>query len=261
LTIPPELIEFRDVWFRYPARTSAGAASDAEPSWALRGFDLSLTRGEHLGLVGESGAGKTTAVALLLGLYRPERGQILADGVDLATLSLAARRELLSWVGQDPLLLDLSVGENIALASPKTEPGLLAEAARRAGATDFIERAGGFQAPVGERGGRFSGGERQRLCLARAFYRDAPVLVLDEPTSQLDAVSEAEIGQTLEVLMSGRTALVVAHRLATIRGCDRVAVVAEGRVIEEGVPGELLERGGAFATLVASQLGGARATG
>jgi ABC-type multidrug transport system fused ATPase/permease subunit len=220
-----------------------------------------LARGEHLGLVGESGAGKTTAVALLLGLYQPERGAILADGVDLSTYPLAARRALLSWVGQDPLLLDLTVGENIALASPKVEPQLLIEAARRAGALAFIERAGGFQQPVGERGGRFSGGERQRLCLARAFYHAAPVLLLDEPTSQLDAVSEAEISRTLEALMSGRTALVVAHRLATVRGCDRVAVVAEGRVVEEGQPGELLARGGAFATLVASQLRDAAATG
>ncbi len=255
----PRLIEFRDVWFRYPAR--APAAPDAEQRWALRGFDLKMARGEHLGLVGESGAGKTTAVALLLGLYRPERGAILADGVDLATLPLAARRGLLAWVGQDPLLLDLTVGENIALASPSADPASLAAAARSAGALDFIERAGGFQAAVGERGGRFSGGERQRLCLARAFYRDAPVLLLDEPTSQLDAVSEAEISRTLEGLMSGRTALVVAHRLATIRGCDRVAVVADGRVVEQGRPDELLAHGGAFSTLVASQLGGAAATG
>jgi subfamily B ATP-binding cassette protein MsbA len=261
---PPQLIEFRDVWFRYPTRSapdSNGSGTDAEPGWALRGFDLRLARGEHLGLVGESGAGKTTAVALLLGLYRPERGAIFVDGVDLAMLPLAAQRELLAWVGQDPLLLDLTIGENIALASPRAEPAQLAEAARRAGALDFIERAGGFDQPVGERGGRFSGGERQRLCLARAFYQDAPVLLLDEPTSQLDAVSEAEVSRTLEGLMSGRTALVVAHRWATVRGCDRVAVVAEGRVVEQGIPGDLLKRGGPFATLVASQLGSAKAAG
>jgi subfamily B ATP-binding cassette protein MsbA len=253
----PSLIELRDVWFRYPAR--GGETRGGEPEWVLRGLNLKLARGEHLGLAGGSGSGKSTTVALLLGLYRPERGQILADGVDLATLPLAARRELLSWVGQESLLLDLTVAENIALASSQPEPPRLAEAARRAGALAFIERAGGFQASVGERGGRFSGGERQRLCLARAFYRDAPVLLLDEPTSQLDAVSEAEISGTLETLMSGRTTLVVAHRLATLRGCDRVAVVAGGKVVEEGPPSRLVEAGGAFATLVAAQL--ARAAG
>ncbi len=248
-------VALRDVWFRYPPR-----GSDPAP-WVLSGLNLEVARGERLGLVGESGSGKSTVVALLLGLWRPERGALLADGVDLGALPAVARRGLIAWVGQDPLLLDLSTAENIALGDPAPDLARLREAAHRAGALGPIERAGGFDAPVGERGRRFSGGERQRLCLARAFYRDAPLLVLDEPTSQLDAQNEEALSQALEALLVGRTALVVAHRLSTLRGCDRIAVLRDGRVVEEGAPDALLARGGAFAALVAGQLAPARAAG
>ncbi len=244
-----QTLALRDVWFRYPARAGE------EAPWVLRGGDLALRRGERVALVGRSGSGKSTAVALLLGLHRPERGAILADGSDVSAWPRAARLRLLAWMGQEALLLDLSVAENISLPEETPDAARLRAAAAQAGALAFIEGAGGFGAPVGERGGRFSGGERQRLCLARAFYRDAPVLLLDEPTSQLDAASEEEIARTLEDLLEGRTALVVTHRLATARQCDRVAVMEAGRIVEEGRPAELLAVGGSFAALMAGQLG------
>ncbi len=250
-----EEIELRDVWFRYPTR------SGGEAPWVLAGLSLRLPRGERLGLVGESGSGKSTVASLLLGLWRPERGALLADGADLASSPASARRGLLAWMGQEPLLLDLTVGENIAIGEREPDPARLREAAARAGALAPIERAGGFLAPVGERGRAFSGGERQRICLARTFYRDAPVLILDEPTSQLDARAEDELSRAIEPLLSGRTALVITHRLATLRGCDRVVVLAGGRVVEEGPPEALLAGGGRFAALMAGQRKTARAAG
>lgn len=243
----PRLLEFRDVWFRYPGR---GAE---EPPWVLRGLDLELRHGERLAIVGRSGSGKSTAIALLLGLHLPQRGGLLADGSDLSAWPLAARNRILAWMGQESMLLDLSVAENIALPDGAPDPVRLRDAARQAGALAFVDAAGGFDAPVGERGSQFSGGERQRLCLARAFYRDAPILVLDEPTSHLDAASEEEISATFERLLEGRTSVVVTHRLATACRCDRVAVMEEGRIVEEGPPLELLAASGSFAALMAAQ--------
>ncbi|MHB8418981.1 MAG: ABC transporter ATP-binding protein [Myxococcales bacterium] len=245
----PLLLELQNVWFRYPARSGEEVAP-----WVLQGLSLRLERGERVALVGRSGSGKSTAVALLLGLYSPERGAILVDGAALRSWPRATRSRLIAWMGQEALLLDLSIAENIALPEPSPDPTRLREAARRAGALELVEAAGGFDAPVGERGGRFSGGERQRLCLARAFYRDAPILVLDEPTSQLDAASEEEIAGTLDRLLEGRTALVVTHRLATARQCHRVAVVHEGRIVEQGRPADLLGEPGRFEALMSGQV-------
>ena len=234
-----EEIAFEGVWFRY----------SEEGDWLLRGLDLRLRRGERLGLAGPSGCGKTTLVSLLLGLRAPSRGRICLNGRDLAELPLGIRRRLLAWVGQEALLLDATVAENVALGVA-VEPARLEAALRRAGAWELVGRMGGPGSRVGERGARLSGGERQRLSIARAFYRDAPLLLLDEPTSQLDAETERRVGEALEGLLADRTALVVAHRPATLLGCHRVALLDGGRIVEEGSPRELAASGGAFARLL-----------
>jgi ABC-type multidrug transport system fused ATPase/permease subunit len=246
-----DAIRFEDVWFRYPARPAPeGTASAGEPT--LAGLNLTIRRGERLALVGESGAGKTTLVALLLGLYRPDRGRILFDGQPIDRLEPQSLHRQFSWMGQEASLFDTTFGENISMGRP-IERERLATAAERASARDFIDRSGGFDARVGQRGGKLSGGERQRIALARALYWDGPLLLLDEPTSQLDARNERQIGEALDGLMEGRTVLVVAHRLATIRRCDRVAVLGSGKVVEEGPPEELIARQGALSRLVAAQ--------
>jgi ATP-binding cassette, subfamily B, bacterial MsbA len=244
-------IRFEDVWFRYPERPTTGGPTPPEGQ-TLEGVNLTLRRGERLALVGESGAGKTTLVALLLGLHRPDRGRILFDGQPIDGFEPQSLHRQFSWVGQDASLFDATLGENISMGRP-IEGERLEAAAGRASALDFIERSGGFQARLGQRGGKLSGGERQRIALARAFYWDAPLLLLDEPTSQLDARNEQQIGEAIDGLMEGRTVLLVAHRLATIRRCDRVAVLRSGRVVEEGPPEELIARQGVLWRLVAAQ--------
>jgi ABC-type multidrug transport system fused ATPase/permease subunit len=244
-------IRFEDVWFRYPERPAAVEPDRAEAP-TLAGLNLTLRRGERLALVGESGAGKTTLVALLLGLHRPDRGRILFDGQPIDRLDPQSLHRQFSWVGQEASLFDTTFGLNISMGWP-IESERLWTAVERASARDFIERSGGLGARLGQRGGKLSGGERQRIALARAFYWDAPLLLLDEPTSQLDARNEKKIGEALDGLMEGRTVLVVAHRLATIRRCDRVAVLRSGRVVEEGPPEELMASRGALSRLVAAQ--------
>ncbi|MHB1844382.1 MAG: ABC transporter ATP-binding protein [Deltaproteobacteria bacterium] len=221
-------VHFEGVWFAYP-ETSMPLHSE-ERRWVLQDFDLRLGRGERVGLAGASGSGKTTAIALLLGLHAPSRGRITVDGRDLATLTVEQRRKLFAWVGQEHVLLDATIAENVALGT-EVDPQRIELALRRSGAFELVERIGGADARVGERGARFSGGERQRLAIARAFYRGAQILVLDEPTSQLDAEAELRIAQTLDGALAGRTALVVAHRPVTLSGCDRVAMLEHGRVV------------------------------
>jgi ABC-type multidrug transport system fused ATPase/permease subunit len=203
--------------------------------------------------VGESGAGKSTTVALLLGLRRPTSGKVLYDGQDIEELDPDSLHRQVAWMGQEPLCFDGTSAENIALADEHPDPERLRSAARRAQALEFIERAGGLDAQIGERGRRLSGGERQRLCIARALYLGADVLVLDEPTSQLDAENEAALESALVELLADRTALIIAHRLSTIRRCDRVLVLSGGRIIEEGPPDRLLDSRGPFAELMGRQ--------
>jgi subfamily B ATP-binding cassette protein MsbA len=236
-------IEFREVFFRYGPQ---------QPD-VLCGLTLQLRRGERLALVGESGAGKSTAVALLLGLRRPTAGTLAYDGQNTAGLDPDSVRRQVAWMGQEPLCFDGTAAENIALGDEHPDPERLLAAARRGQAWDFIERAGGFSAQVGERGRLLSGGERQRLCIARALYLDAGVLVLDEPTSHLDAENEQALEAALAELLENRTALVIAHRLSTVRRCDRVAVLRDGRIVQEGPPQRLLESPGPFAELMGRQ--------
>jgi subfamily B ATP-binding cassette protein MsbA len=236
-------IEFRDVSFRY----------HPEQPQVLSGLNLALRRGERLALVGESGAGKSTAVSLLLGLRIPLSGGLFFDGQNLAHFDPESLRRQVAWMGQEPLCFDGTFAENIALGDEHPDPQRLRSAAERAQALGFIERGGGFNAEIGERGRKLSGGERQRLCIARALYLAADVLVLDEPTSQLDAENEQALESALVELLANRTSLIIAHRLSTVRRCDRVVVLSGGRIVQEGSPDGLLATPGPFSELMGRQ--------
>ncbi len=216
---------------------------------ALDQVSFQVAAGEHVAIVGASGAGKSTLFQLLLGLRATDAGQIAYDRRPLEALALDDLYRRVGWMGQDPFLFEGTIAENIALGESHPDPARLRQTALRAQALPFIERAGGFEAQVGERGRRFSGGERQRLCLARALYQDASLILLDEPTSHLDAETEAALQDALRELLPGRTALIIAHRLATVRACGRAIVLERGRILEDGAPDELLRRGGPFAAL------------
>ncbi len=240
VTVPPE-ITFSGIEFTYPAREAP----------ALAGVSLELRPGESLALVGASGAGKSTVSSLLLRFIDPDAGTITVDGRPLAELGRAAWRASVAWVPQRPHLFDGSVADNIRLARPGATEAEVAAAALAANATEFIERLPqGLDTPVGEAGARFSGGQRQRIAIARAYLRDAPVLILDEATSHQDEASERAIADALDRLVEGRTVLVIAHRLRLAARADRVAVLAAGRVLEQGTPAELLATGGAYRRLV-----------
>jgi ATP-binding cassette subfamily C protein CydD len=243
---PPE-IRFEAVTFRYPTRSAP----------ALEAVSFRMPAGRSVALVGASGAGKSTAASLLLRFMDPSEGCITADGRRLTELSPGAWRASLAWVPQRPHLFAGSVAENIRLARPEADDDAVARAARSANAADFIERLpAGYETPVGEAGARLSGGQRQRIAIARAFLRDAPVLVLDEPTSYQDEASEAAIADALARLSHGRTVLVIAHRLRLAEEADQVVVLAMGRVVESGAPADLLAQGGAYTRLVSDQAPG-----
>ena len=207
--------------------------------------DLSVTiaAGERVALVGHSGSGKTTFVKLLQRLHEIQAGRILIDGQDIARASLASLREAIALVPQEPVLFHRSLAENIAYARPDASQGEIARAARLAHADGFIERLPlGYATLVGERGVKLSGGERQRVAIARAILADRPILVLDEATSSLDSEAEQLIQDALEHLMAGRTTLVIAHRLSTVRKVDRILVFERGRIVEQGPHRALLAR-------------------
>jgi ATP-binding cassette subfamily B protein len=238
-------IVFDRVTFRYGMQTES----------LFRDFSIRIEPGERVGLVGHSGSGKTTFVKLLHRLYDVTGGRILVDGQDIAHVTQDSLRAQLALVPQEPLLFHRSLAENIAYGRPGAKPWEIEEAARLANAHEFIERqAKGYATLVGERGVKLSGGERQRVALARAFLANAPVLVLDEATSSLDSESEALIQEAMQRLMAGRTAIVIAHRLATVRMLDRILVFDRGEVVEEGRHEELVRKmGGIYRRLFEKQ--------
>ncbi len=239
-------IAFSGVSFRYPA-------GSAQP--ALSGIELEIAAGQRIGLVGETGAGKSTFLDLVVGFYAPSAGTISYDGHPLAVVGLRQLRRAIAIMGQDAFCWNASVRENIRFGRPDASDAEVVQAAVQAQADGFITRLEqGYDTSCGERGARLSGGERQRIALARVFLRDPRVVVLDEPTSALDLETEARLQLDLERLCRGRTTFIVAHRLSTLRGVDRVLVFSHGRIIEDGAPAALAARpDGHFARLLSLQ--------
>ncbi|WP_322866678.1 ABC transporter ATP-binding protein [Aquicoccus sp. G2-2] len=231
-------------------------------SGGLDRVTLNIAPGEKVGLVGRSGAGKSTLVKLLLRFYDAENGAIRVDGQDIAQVMQESLRAQIGMVQQESSLMHRSVRENIAYGKPEASEADIVAAAKRAEAHDFIlglrdsEGRAGYDARVGERGVKLSGGQRQRVTLARVLLKDAPILLLDEATSALDSEVEAAIQQTLYGMMEGKTVIAIAHRLSTIAHMDRIVVMDEGRIVEQGRHDELLERGGLYAQFWARQSGG-----
>jgi ATP-binding cassette, subfamily B, bacterial len=242
-------IRFERVGFTYP-----GARRPA-----LSDVELVVPAGATMALVGPSGAGKTTIANLLLRFWDPGIGRILIDGVELREFQLDHLRARISLVSQDTYLFNDTLRANVALARPDADEDAIYRALGQAALADFVASLpNGLDTMVGERGVQLSGGQRQRVAIARAFRKNAPTLILDEATSHLDAVSEAQVRGALDALMRDRTTIVIAHRLSTVRNADLLAVLDGGRLVETGSHAELLAQGGLYARLIRRQIAGAR---
>ncbi len=233
-------IVFDNVCFRYP--TASG--------WQLNGVSLTILAGEIVALVGPSGAGKTTLAGLVTRFRDPNTGSVSIDGVDIQDVTLSSLRDQISLVAQETFLFNDTVANNIAYGMANYDRARLMDAAKAALAHEFIERLPqGYETVIGDRGVKLSGGQRQRLAIARAILKNSPILILDEATSHLDTESEMLVQRALGNLMAGRTVIVIAHRISTIRRADKIVVLDKGRIVETGSHDELLAHGGIYQRL------------
>lgn len=239
-------IEFKDVRLTYPETTRE----------AIKGVTLSVRPGEHVALVGLSGSGKSSMVNLVPRFWSVTSGAVTVDGVNVEDCTLTSLRNHIAVVSQNVILFDTTIRENIAYGMPEVSEEAIEKAVEAAALTEVVAALPkGLDTPVGEAGGLLSGGQKQRISIARALLKDAPILILDEATSALDSESENQIKEALETLMKGRTCLTVAHRLSTIDRVDRIVVMQDGVIVEEGTPTELMAKGGAYARMVRLQTG------
>ncbi len=239
---PRGKVEFENVSFGYTPQRMI-----------LEGVNVHVAPGQTVAFVGGTGAGKSTLLSLVPRFYDPNVGRVLLDGHDLRTLTKKSLRNQISIVLQDTLLFSTTVRENIAYGRPGATEEEIIQAAKRAQAHEFIMgMPEGYSSQVGERGNHLSVGQRQRIGIARAFLKDAPILLLDEPTSALDPTTEAAIMRTMEELMRGRTTLIITHRIATVHGVEKIVVLGPGGVVEEGTGQELVAREGTYAALYRS---------
>jgi subfamily B ATP-binding cassette protein MsbA len=238
-------IAFRNVEFAYE-----------ENAPILKGFSLDIAPGEKIALVGPSGSGKSTVLNLVLRFFDPQLGSVVIDGQDISQVSLASLRAQIALLTQDPVLFDDTIASNIAYGSEDAGIDRIVDAAKAAAAHDFISALPrGYETRVGEDGSRLSGGEKQRIAFARAMLRGAPILLLDEPTSALDAESEAKVQRAMETLLEGRTVIMIAHRLSTVKKADRICVMGNGRVEQQGRHDELIRQAGPYARMFHAQIG------
>jgi ATP-binding cassette subfamily B protein len=239
-------LSFKNVSFRYPSRPDAQV---------LRDLDFIVTPGQRVALVGPSGAGKSTVFSLILGFNKPEEGQVLYDNRPASSLALHAIRSQIAIVPQEVLLFGGTIRENIGYGRPGASQSEIEDAAKQANAHEFIAALPeGYDTMVGPRGTKLSGGQRQRVAIARAILADPRILLLDEATSALDSESERLVNEALERLMTGRTSLVIAHRLSTVRHADRILVFNHGKIVESGTHDELITHDGTYRLLVETQL-------
>ncbi|HTD57492.1 MAG TPA: ATP-binding cassette domain-containing protein, partial [Solirubrobacteraceae bacterium] len=235
-------VRLQDVWFTYDSE---------QERWTLREISAEIPAGTRTALVGETGSGKTTLAYLVARLYEPQRGRVEIDGVDIRDMTLASLAANVGLVSQETYLFHASIRENLRFACPEATDEQIEDAARAAQIHELIASLpDGYDTPVGERGYRFSGGEKQRMAIARTVLRNPPVLILDEATSALDTETERAVQRALDDLSRGRTTIAIAHRLSTIRDADQILVVDAGEIVERGTHDELLELGGRYAALL-----------